>query len=84
MGKLNTGRIFNVERTGLSAEQKGIYTVDARMKHSAIYTMAKGEVAIINHGGAVRLTLEDALKMCEELPTIIKDYKVYARDGRRP
>lgn len=80
---LNTGRKYNLEKLGIKAETLKIYTVDADTKSPIMYALAKGEVAIINKGGAIRFEIKDALTICEELPQIIEEYKDFVRDGRR-
>lgn len=80
---LNTGKKYNVEKMGIKAEKLKIYTVDAGTESLIMYALAKGEVAIINKGGAIRLELKDAITVCKELPQIIDEFKTYVRDGRR-
>lgn len=80
---LNTGRRFNVEQMGTRAEKLKIYTVDAGTSTHVMYALADGEIGIINRGGAIRLDIRDAKVLCQELPQIIEEYKVFVRDGRR-
>ena len=80
---LNTGKKYNIEKMGSKAEKLKIYTVDAGTETPIMYALAKGEVAIINKGGAIRLEIKDAITLCKELPQIIEEFKTYVRDGRR-
>lgn len=80
MKYLNTGVDYNLVKVGSNAEKLGFYSVDSEVTETkTMYVLGDDEVAIINSGGAIRITLEDALELCEELPQIIKDFNTYAR-----
>lgn len=81
---MNTGVTFDIQEMGMKAHRKGFYSTESEYSENAILYMGNdGEFAIINRGGAVRLTIRDAEAIARELPDIIKDYKDFRREGRR-
>lgn len=72
-----------IDTLATRATNKGIYTVDS-MNNGICYFFEDGIVVIATSGGYVKMNIETAECMAEELKEIIKDVKQDAREGRTP
>lgn len=80
---LNVGITFNIEKMGLKAQNNGFYTTESDGSDTPIlYVANEDEIAIINRGGAIRLTLHDAEIITNELPEILENYKKFKHEKR--
>ena len=61
----------------------GIYTVDS-LNNGICYFFENNEVVIATSGGFVKMNIETAETMADELKEIIQDVKKDAREGRTP
>lgn len=48
-----------------------------------LYVANDDEIALINRGGAIRLTLQDALAIAGELMDILNDYQSFLKERRQ-
>lgn len=81
---MNTGVTFDIEKMAMKAHVKGFYSTESEYSEKKIiYVGNEDELAIINRGGAIRLTIKDAEAIAKELADILADYKDFIREGRQ-
>lgn len=81
---MTTGMKFDLQKMGLKAHDKGFYTTESEESENPIlYVANDDEIALINRGGAIRLTLQDALAIAGELMDILNDYQSFLKERRQ-
>jgi hypothetical protein len=81
---MTTGMKFDLQKMGLKAHDKGFYATESEEAENPIlYVANDDEIALINRGGAIRLTLQDALAIAGELMDILNDYQSFVKERRR-
>lgn len=81
---MTTGVKFDLQKMGLKAHDKGFYATESEESENPIlYVANDDEIALINRGGAIRLTLQDALAIAGELMDILNDYQSFVKERRR-
>jgi hypothetical protein len=81
---MTTGMKFDLQKMGLKAHDKGFYATESEESENPIlYVANDDEIALINRGGAIRLTLQDALAIAGELMDILNDYQSFLKERRQ-
>ena len=81
---MTIGVKFDLQKMGLKAHDKGFYATESEESENPIlYVANDDEIALINRGGAIRLTLQDALAIAGELMDILNDYQSFVKERRR-
>ena len=81
---MTTGMKFDLQKMGLKAHDKGCYATESEESENPIlYVANDDEIALINRGGAIRLTLQDALAIAGELMDILDDYQSFLKERRQ-
>lgn len=81
---MTTGVKFDLQKMGLKAHDKGFYATESEESENPIlYVANDDEIALINRGGAIRLTLQDALAIAGELMDILDDYQSFLKERRQ-
>lgn len=81
---MTTGMKFDLQKMGLKAHDKGFYATESEESENPIlYVANDDEIALINRGGAIRLTLQDALAIAGELMDILDDYQSFLKERRQ-
>ena len=81
---MTIGVKFDLQKKGLKAHDKGFYATESEESENPIlYVANDDEIALINRGGAIRLTLNDALAIAGELMDILNDYQSFLKERRR-
>ena len=81
---MTTGMKFDLQKMGLKAHDKGFYATESEESENPILNVANDdEIALINRGGAIRLTLQDALAIAGELMDILDDYQSFLKERRQ-
>lgn len=81
---MTIGVKFDLQKMGLKAHDKGFYATESEESENPIlYVANDDEIALINRGGAIRLTLQDALAIAGELMDILDDYQSFLKERRR-
>lgn len=81
---MTIGVKFDLQKMGLKAHDKGFYATESEESENPIlYVANDDEIALINRGGAIRLTLHDAEIIANELPEILENYKKFKHEKRR-
>ena len=81
---MTTGMKFDLQKMGLKAHDKGFYATESEDSENPIlYVANDDEIALINRGGAIRLTLQDALAIAGELMDILDDYQSFLKERRQ-
>lgn len=81
---MTIGVKFDLQKMGLKAHDKGFYATESEESENPIlYVANDDEIALINRGGAIRLTLQDALAIAGELMDILKDYQSFLKERRQ-
>lgn len=81
---MTTGMKFDLQKMGLKAHGKGFYATESEESENPIlYVANDDEIALINRGGAIRLTLQDALAIAGELMDILDDYQSFLKERRQ-
>lgn len=81
---MTIGVKFDLQKMGLKAHDKGFYATESEDSENPIlYVANDDEIALINRGGAIRLTLKDALAIAGELMDILNDYQSFLKERRQ-
>lgn len=81
---MTIGVKFDLQKMGLKAHDKGFYATESEESENPIlYVANDDEIALINRGGAIRLTLQDALAIASELMDILNDYQSFLKERRQ-
>jgi len=81
---MTIGVKFDLQKMGLKAYDKGFYATESEESENPIlYVANDDEIALINRGGAIRLTLQDALAIAGELMDILNDYQSFLKERRQ-
>lgn len=81
---MTIGVKFDLQKMGLKAHDKGFYATESEESENPIlYVANDDEIALINRGGAIRLTLQDALAIAGELLDILDDYQSFLKERRQ-
>lgn len=81
---MTIGVKFDLQKMGLKAHDKGFYATESEESENPIlYVANDDEIALINRGGAIRLTLQDALAIAGELMDILNDYQSFLKERRQ-
>lgn len=81
---MTIGVKFDLQKMGLKAHDKGFYATESEESENPIlYVANDDEIALINRGGAIRLTLQDALAIAGELMDILDDYQSFLKERRQ-
>lgn len=81
---MTIGVKFDLQKMGLKAHDKGFYATESEESENPIlYVANDDEIALINRGGAIRLTLQDALAIAGELMDILNDYQSFVKERRQ-
>lgn len=75
---------YHLDNVGIRVEELGFYATESEITNNRLmYVLGNDEIAFINSGGAIRMGLEDILKVCEEVPEIINEFNTYARQNTK-
>ena len=81
---MTIGVKFDLQKMGLKVHDKGFYATESEESENPIlYVANDDEIALINRGGAIRLTLQDALAIAGELMDILDDYQSFLKERRQ-